>query len=472
MKQENINNKVLDDLDKRIDNWNKLEGVPERVSKLELSSIKTYGVRRVLGATTPILERLGDAIGLEANADLDLTKHVKVRNDFDDIYPWSHMRKSIVMPGGRIVYEGEPSYSTVIGDWMIEVPEFYVKHTNDGTNLEYWISGYHIPGYLKVNKFMIARFKTSEIDGTHVSRPNTPPKVILGRGGFRTKAIEKGQGWHLEDLIRNYAINVLYKVEFANLNSQLMLGNGITTVRYTEDDLVQVAENSTNRVVLLNANAAFYNVGETISCGTARGNLSGFDYKKITAKNDLLNGTTELVFSGEPVNLLTTYKVYQAGQHSGGTVGLTSSSGTAIGANGRVSVSYRGLEDLFGNVYEWIDGVLINDHVGFVCLDPKKYADTLTENYKALGYSNATTDGYAGEMGYDSNFPFAEFTTNTTGGTTTKYCDYYYQATGLRAPVVGGYFFDGAIAGLRLWYLRYSPSSANINFGARLILVS
>ena len=39
MKQENINNKVLDDLDKRIDNWNKLEGVPERVDELDESRL-------------------------------------------------------------------------------------------------------------------------------------------------------------------------------------------------------------------------------------------------------------------------------------------------------------------------------------------------------------------------------------------------------------------------------------------------
>lgn len=448
---------------------NELIALKNRISVLEEAKTKTYGVRRVLGATTPILERLDDAVGLVANADLDLTKNVKVRNDFDDIYPWSHMRKCIVTSTGRVVYEEEVGYSTAVGDWMVEVPDFYIKHTHDGVHVEYKISGFPLPGYTKIDSFKIARFKTSEVDGVHVSRPQEFPKVLMNRTNFRTNAVSKGENWFLEDLIRNYAINVLYKVEFANLNSQLMLGNGVTGVRYTEDDLVQLDEPGANRVVLLNANATFYNVGETISCGTARGNISGFDYRVISGKQDLGNGTTALIFDGEPADLLTTYKVYQAGQRAGGTVDLTSSSGTAIGVNGRASVSYRGIEDLFGNVYEWIDGALINDHLGYVCTDPTKYADTLTSDYEALGYLNAQSDGYAGEMGYDTNYPFAEFTVELGGGTTTKQCDYYYQNTGLRASLVGGAFIYGADAGLRSWYLAYSPSGAGIHLGSRLL---
>ena len=70
-------------------------------------------------------------------------------------------------------------------------------------------------------KFYIARFKTSELDNVHVSRPNLHfPKVVLGRAGFRTKAVEKkGVGWQLEDLKANFILNLLYKIEFAHLNS-------------------------------------------------------------------------------------------------------------------------------------------------------------------------------------------------------------------------------------------------------------
>lgn len=443
--------------------------IGNRLTALEEAKIKKYGVRRVLGASTPILERLGDSIGLVANADTDLTKHNVVQNDFDNIYPWSHMRKCIIDNTGRITYEGEAGYSATIGDWMIEIPEFYWKRTNDGVNLEEWISPYPIGGYTKSKKFHIARFKTAEVDGAHVSRPNSFPKVVLGRAGFRTKAMEKGTGWQLEDLLGNYILNLLYRVEFAHLNSQLILGNGVTSVRYTEDDLVQLAEDNTNRVVLLTANANNYNVGEAISIGTARGNMAGGQYRTILAINDLGNGTKELVFDGTPINVLPTYKVYMAGQTSGKTLGLLASSGTAVGVNNRNSIAYRGIEDIFGNVWEWIDGVLINDHRGYVCLDPGKYTDTVTADYKALSYENAKSNDYAGELGFDSNYPFAEFAVDVTGGSTTKYCDYYYQNTGLLAPYVGGNFSSSVTAGLRSWYLNNPPGAANVTLGARLL---
>ena len=443
--------------------------IGNRLTVLEEANIRKYGVRRVVGATTPVLERLGDAVGKVANADTDLTKHNVVQNDFDKIYPWSHMRKCIIDSTGRITYEGEAGYTTAIGDWMIEIPEFYWKRTNDGVVLDEWVSPYPVGGYTKSNKFYIARFKTSEVDNIHVSRPNSFPRVVLGRAGFRAKAIEKGAGWQLEDLLGNYIINLLYRIEFAHLNSQLILGNGVTSVRYTEDDLVQIAEDNTNRVVLLTANANNYNIGETISLGTSRGNFAGFQYRVITAINVVDATTKEIVFDGDPINTLTTYKVYQVGQKSGKTLNLLSSSGTAIGANNRSSIAYRGIEDIFGNVWEWIDGALINDHRGYVCLNPSKYVDTLTADFKPLSYENAKSNNYAGELGFDSNYPFAEFTVDVTGGSTTKYCDYYYQSTGLRAPSVGGAFGNGVNAGLRYWYLGDSPGAANISIGSRLL---
>jgi hypothetical protein len=144
-------------------------------------------------------------------------------------------------------------------------------------------------------------------------------------------------------------------------------------------------------------------------------------------------------------------------------------SGSAIGASSRASVSYRGIEDIFGNVWEWVDGALINDNLGHVCLDPSKYGDAITSDFIPLGYTNHNANGYPGEMGYDEQFPHAQWPINVTGGTTTKYCDYYYQNTGLRAPAVGGLFSYGSIAGLFSWVLSFSPSYADVYFGARLL---
>lgn len=455
--------------------------IGNRLTTLEEAKIKRYGVRRVLNATTPAMERLYDAVGLVANADTDLTKHNVVVNNFDKIYPWSHMKNVIIEEGtGKRFYQGEAGYDTAIGDWVVEIPKFLLKHTNDGINEDFIICALPLTDYKYPDVFYnddgkllnyidIARFKTSQVNGKPVSRPNTFPQVVASRTVFRTQAIAKGLGWQLEDVKARYVLEVLYKIEFANLNSQAILGSGVTSVRYTEYDLVQVVENNTNRVVLLTANANNYNVGEAISIGTVRGNMSGAQYRTILAINIIDAATKELVFDGSPISILASYKVYQAGQILGKTIGLIASSGSAIGVNNRSSVSYRGIEDIFGNMWEWIDGILINDYQSYVCNKVANYGDVLNANFLPVGYANHNADGYIGEMGHDKNYPFVKFPINVTGGSTTKYCDYYYQNTGLRAPVVGGVFHYGVAAGLFYWYCYFSPDRAYVDVGSRLL---
>ena len=452
-----------------------------RIDKLEDAKIKRYGVRRVLNATTPVMGRLFDAVGLVANADTDLTKHNVVVNNFDTIYPWSHMRHVIIEQGtNKRYYKGEAGYDTAIGDWVVEIPKFLLKHTNDGVNEDFIICALPLTDYKYPDVFYnddgklldyidVARFETSQVGGISVSRPNNFPQVNAGRQIFRSQALAKANGWQLEDDKARYVLEILYNIEFANLNSQLVLGNGVSSVRYTEDDLVQLAEDNTNRVVLLNTNAGYYAIGETISLGTTRGSFSGFQGRTITAINVVDETKKELVFDGAPANVLITYKVYQVGQIAGKTLGLLSSSGTAIGTNNKSAISYRGIENIFGNVWEWIDGLLINERQVSVCNKVANYGDVLNANFSPIGYVNHNTDGYVGEMGYDKNYPFVKFPINTTGGSTTKYCDYYYQATGLRAPVGGGPFGGGVGDGLFSWFCSRSPSGADFTVGSRLL---
>ena len=44
---------------------------------------------------------------------------------------------------------------------------------------------------------------------------------------------------------------------------------------------------------------------------------------------------------------------------------------------------------------------------GLTAVDPSKYADTLTIDFKPLSYENAKSNNYVGELGFDSNYPFA-----------------------------------------------------------------
>ena len=92
-----------------------------------------------------------------------------------------------------------------------------------------------------------------------------------------------------------------------------------------------------------------------------------------------------------------------------------------------------------GILYEWVDGVLINDNKGYICNKPSLFASTLTADYKPLSYINANANGYPFEIGYDENYPEAQFPIAVGAGSSTGYADYYYQNTGLRGAFFGGY---------------------------------
>jgi len=427
--------------------------------------VKRYGVRRKLGATTAELERIGNSIGLVANADTNLESYNVVINDFDTIYPWSHMKKCIITDTGKVIYETDPDYEVANGDYMVEVPPFYIKHTNDGEYLEYWVSELGGADYEKVDKFYIGRFKTSE---GHKSIPYVAPLVSMSRPNFRTGATSKGDGWGIIDMKAHYILRTLYQVEFAHLNSQLKLGQGVSSVRYSDDDVALIAENNTNRIVVSETTANAFEIGETISIGSSRGSVSVAEGRLITDIKEYQDNW-EIVFDGEPVDIVVGRVVSSTGQHSGKTLDLTSSSGTSKGRNGRQSISYRGVEDIFGNVWEWVDGALISDHQTYVFDNPEDYADTLTENATEIGYVNIDANGYPLEMGYDIHNKYVEFPVTLGGGSSTGYTDYYYQSTGVRAPLVGGAWSNGSSAGLFYWNLNFAPSSASVSIGSRLL---
>ena len=154
---------------------------------------------------------------------------------------------------------------------------------------------------------------------------------------------------------------------------------------------------------------------------------------------------------------------------TGGTDSVVSSSG-AIGADSMHQFKYRGIEDLWGNVYQFVDGVNINDNQAWVCKDARDYASNVfTSPYEKLSYVNLDTNGWVTEMGYDPNRPYAQFPIKSAGGTTTYYADHYYQDLGQRIALFGGLWSNGSYAGLSFWRLNSSSSNASSSFGGRMV---
>lgn len=164
------------------------------------------------------------------------------------------------------------------------------------------------------------------------------------------------------------------------------------------------------------------------------------------------------------------YTGASAAATTGGTDGVVASSG-AMGTSSINQFKYRGIEDLWGNVWQWVDGVNILDHRAWVCENAEQYAsDVFTSPYVRLSYTNATSNGYVREMGFDPKRPYAQFPVNTTGASSsTYYADNYYQNGGQRIARFGGRWWNGLPAGVSYWFLASASSFSVSDIGGRLL---
>ena len=138
--------------------------------------------------------------------------------------------------------------------------------------------------------------------------------------------------------------------------------------------------------------------------------------------------------------------------------------------DGYHSVIYRGVENLFAHIWQFVDGINIKDRVVYICKDHSQYADNVfADPYKPLAYTNASNDGYAKTLGLDVDEPFFRFPTEVGGSTSTYMADYYYQNTGNIVARVGGNFFNGAGDGLWYWAFNSDSSVAGL-IGCRVLI--
>ena len=149
--------------------------------------------------------------------------------------------------------------------------------------------------------------------------------------------------------------------------------------------------------------------------------------------------------------------------------------GRPSGTDGKVDVVWRGIEGLWGNVWEWVDGVNWNNGSYYVCNDPSKYADDTASNYAKLSYTGATnwSSSYITEEGLDSgNNPHVMLPAAAGSGSESTYmCDGCWSSTGWRVFLHGGLWYDGSICGLFTAYLYSTSSDSYTYIGSRLLYI-
>ena len=456
-----------------------VNGIPQTITNnsvdIRIESNTIYGIERnIANNSATSWDRTDNAVGLIANATHDGTE---VQNDFDNLYPWSHMKTVNYDPTEKMITatigDSNFKFDGSNGQVMTIVPEFYFTYWADDTKEHWQISEYAIEGFTKVPGFMLGRYPSAKTtDNKLMSASGMFPEVLKTITSFRNDSKAVGDDFGQMDW-RYFAVQLLYLVEYADYNSQAKLGNGYTNLRVNDNDKALVAETNVNRIIIATANANNFKVGQAISVGTnATWNWNVAKNRLITSITDYSEGDITgkaINFDGDPVNIAVDNVVWSTGQKSGECDVLGMKSG-CVANDGKSAVIYRGLENIFGNVWQFVDGINIKDYVAYVCYNPENYAvDKFDGDYKAVGYVNANKEGWGKTLGHDANHPLVTLTTDVGGSSSNYLSDYYYINSGNRIVRVGGDWGTGTRAGLWSWHCGSYSGSTTYHFGSRLL---
>lgn len=138
---------------------------------------------------------------------------------------------------------------------------------------------------------------------------------------------------------------------------------------------------------------------------------------------------------------------------------------TGCAGSGDTAIQYRWIENLWGNVYQWVDGFNANGTTAYYCTDPSKYADDTTTGYTQIG--TLPSNGWIKDLTVTDN---GLLIPKTVGGSETTFIpDYANSSSGWRVLYVGGGWSSGSNAGLLYFRAGNSSSDSYSHISARLL---
>ena len=317
-------------------------------------------------------------------------------------------------------YYGDPAvtianfYNGTDGQVMVEIPKFWYRTDVLANKYRYLISPVALSGFkvhpafivntVEKNFIYVSAFEGYQTGGKLCSLAGQAPAVSADLPTFRGYAHARGSGWELLDYNTVAAIELLFIIRNATLNSQ-SLYQGITDA----------------------GNTAAVNTGFTALVGT---------------------GSVDL--------------------------GNASGEATAQGTAAKRSFSIFGIENFYGNVWKWVDGIKfknyemwIADH-GFDDTDPTSTPGTYVDTGLALPASISGLD-ITGVL-YSSTYDYIFAPLSASGTDFSLYlCDGCYTATGLMALLFGGGWNYALFAGAFSFVATNAASTASSTVGGRLV---
>lgn len=351
--------------------------------------------------------------------------------------------------------------SGTLGQIMVRVPDFWVKfQVRPSENLRIWLSLNPISGFMHVPQFYVSAYEASlqrstlklcsvvnttadyrgggnqsAWDGTYRSQLGMPATSI-SLTNFRTYARNRNNGdtrWNQNTYDVQKWLFWLFAVEYCTFNSQAVFNANLDANGYHQGGLGD---------------------GVTTWDGTSWNNYNGY--------NPLIPcGTTDSLGNGTGV---VSYTIKDSGGSNLKTFSVP---------------RYRGIENPFGHIWKWTDGVLADVVSGasgtsavYACSRPSLFSSTSYANYRSVG-NEARSNGYVKEIHFGE---YGDITAKNVGGSAnTYYHDYHYvniDSTSLRGLLFGGHSNSGATAGLVYSYSDYVPTNAHPAVGSRLCFIA
>ena len=168
---------------------------------------------------------------------------------------------------------------------------------------------------------------------------------------------------------------------------------------------------------------------------------------------------------------------YTAVLPTGGTSSLGNKSGRDTSkTDGLGSVSYRGEENLWSNVWTWQDGGNgYNSSTGILYWADSGFKDDTTASpYQSTGFNFARANGYISAFGYSAECDFMFIPCEVTGDSANPVGDYFYQnytSSSMTVAILGGSCLSGSTAGLFHWNVDNASSYSYWRIGSRLVCV-
>jgi hypothetical protein len=142
--------------------------------------------------------------------------------------------------------------------------------------------------------------------------------------------------------------------------------------------------------------------------------------------------------------------------------------GNAYTVGGAVTdyISYRGLENIYGRCWQWVDGINVYERVVYLTNNQAAFADDTSAGYKFYAQVPSGSSSYQKEL-----FPLPDvfLPSVVTGASATSFLgDALWTSTGWRVAFVGGNSNVGSLVGAFALNLNSTSSAAYSSLSARL----